>query len=54
MEDLKEKAFQFLPCRLFFYFRYVDDILFAAPDSLTGISEIFNSFYERLQFTLKE
>jgi len=25
MEDLEEKAFQLLSCRLLFYFRYVDD-----------------------------
>jgi len=53
MEDLEEKAFQ-LSYRLLFYFRYVDDILLAAPpDSLTGTLEIFNSFQNAFNSRLK-
>ena len=40
VEDLKEKAFQLLSYRLLFYFRYVDDILLAAPpDNLNTVLE---------------
>ena len=54
MEDLEEKAFQLLSCRLLFYFRYVDDILLAAPpDSLTGTLEIFNLFQNAFNSRLK-
>jgi hypothetical protein len=37
-----------------FYFRYVDDILMAErTDALDFIKETFNSFHDRLQFTLE-
>jgi len=35
-----------------FYYRYVDDILLAAPlNLLDNILEIFNYFHDRLKFT---
>jgi len=43
-----------LPIQLLFYFRYIDDILLAAPrEWLDRILDIFNSFHERIQFTLE-
>jgi len=54
LQDLEQLALTRLPIRLPFYFRYVDDILLAAPmDCFDTILEIFNSFHERLQFTLE-
>jgi len=54
MEDLEKKIFQLLPCYLLFYVRYVDDILFVAPDSLIRILKILktrstNAFNSRLK-----
>jgi len=54
LQDLEQSALTQLPIRLPFYFRYVDDILLAAPnDWFDTILEIFNSSHERLQFTLE-
>jgi len=37
-----------------FYYRYVDDILLAAPlNLLDDILNIFNSFHDRLKFTME-
>ncbi|XP_018364727.1 PREDICTED: uncharacterized protein LOC108762292, partial [Trachymyrmex cornetzi] len=54
MQDLEDNAIERLPCRLSFYYRYVDDIILAAPsDSIADILRIFNSFHARLQFTVE-
>jgi len=54
LQDLETKAIEILPFELPLYFRYVDDILLAAPfDHLNKILEIFNSFHNRIQFTLE-
>jgi len=54
LQDLEQKAISLLPIQLPFYFRYVDDILLAAPSKfLDKILNIFNSFHERMQFTLE-
>jgi len=54
LQDLETKAIKKLPLELPLYYRYVDDILFAAPvDQLDIIREIFNSFHDRLSFTLE-
>ncbi|EFN71402.1 hypothetical protein EAG_10236, partial [Camponotus floridanus] len=38
-----------------FYFRYVDDVVLAAPSSmLSTILDTFNSFHTRLQFTMEK
>ena len=43
-----------LPYRLLFYYRYVADIIFAAPSENVGdVLDIFNSLHTRLQFTME-
>jgi len=54
LQDLKEKALNIIGLDLPFYYRYVDDIVLAAPiDKATHILNTFNSFYECLQFTIE-
>ncbi|XP_018360778.1 PREDICTED: uncharacterized protein LOC108759711 [Trachymyrmex cornetzi] len=54
MQDLETEALDILGVPLPFYFRYVDDILTAVPiDSIDHVLTVFNSFHERLQFTLE-
>jgi len=54
LRDLETRAISKLSFTLPIYFRYVDDILLAAPsDRLDYILEVFNSFHNRLQFTLE-
>jgi len=55
LRNLETKAIEKLPFSMPIYFRYVDDILLAAPeDQLLNILETFNSFHKRLQFTLEK
>jgi len=52
LQDLEEKALSNL--NLSFYYRYVDDIILAAsPVHSTNILNTFNSFHNRLQFTIE-
>jgi len=54
LQDIEEAALSLLPFTLPFYVRYVDDILFEAPnDLLDKIAETFNSFHDRLKFTME-
>ena len=54
MQDFEENAIGRLPVRLLFYYRYIDDIILAAPsDSIDDILGIFNSLHTRLQFTME-
>jgi len=54
LQYLESKALERFPLGLPIYLRYVDDILLAAPiNSLPKILETFNSFHDRLQFTLE-
>jgi len=54
LRDLERKAIEKLPISLPIYYRYVDDILLAAPtNQLENILTVFNSFHNRLQFTLE-
>jgi len=54
LQDIEKRAISRIPISIPFYFRYVDDILFAAPPSVhTNILDIFNSFHHRLQFTIE-
>jgi len=54
LQDLESSAIKRLPSHLPLYYRYVDDILLAAPiEQLDTILGVFNSFHERLQFTLE-
>ncbi|XP_072758707.1 uncharacterized protein [Anoplolepis gracilipes] len=52
LQDLESKALQSIKYTPPFYFRYVDDIILAAPLHLINHTRgIFNSFHPRLQFT---
>jgi len=54
LQDIEEVALGRIPAVLPFYIRYVDDILLAAPNNLLNIIlKIFNSFHERLKFTME-
>jgi len=54
LQDVEEIALNHLPANLPFYYRYVDDILLAAPfNLLDDILNIFNSFHDRLKFTME-
>ena len=54
LQDIECRAIQKLPNTLNFYYRYVDDILLAAPRSdIDEILTSFNSIHERLKFTLE-
>ena len=55
LQDLEIEALKSLPFESPFYYRYVDDIVLAAPILMFDrLLEIFNSFHPRLQFTLEE
>ena len=54
LQDFENVAIECLPFKLSFYYRYVDDILLAAPkDKFEIILHNFNSLHPRLQFTLE-
>jgi len=54
MSDLEDRAISSLPVSLPFYVRYVDDIVLAAPrQHIPLILNVFNSFYNRLRFTIE-
>jgi len=54
LQDLEEKALQKINCNIPFYFRYVDDIILSAlVDQISKIVDVFNSFHNRLQFTVE-
>ncbi|XP_029674796.1 uncharacterized protein LOC115242551 [Formica exsecta] len=55
LQDLEMRAIEILPISLPFYYRYVDDVVLAAPPSMfSAILQTFNSFHPRLQFTMEE
>jgi len=57
LQDLETKTLDSINLRLPFYYRYVDDIILAAPtnkiNKITEILNTFNSFHNRLQFTIE-
>lgn len=54
LQDLKEYALSRLTFTPPFYYRYVDDIATAAPpNQFDALLTVFNSFHERLRFTLE-
>jgi len=57
LQDLEDEALERINvknCCIPFYFRYVDEILLSAPsDQITKILETFNSYHNRLQFTVE-
>ena len=53
IQDLENNIFNTLTTHISFYFRYVDDIVLAAPINLiTNILDSFNSYHERIKFTV--
>jgi len=54
LEDLEERALNLLSYKPPFFFRYVDDVILAAPsEHIDHTVQIFNSFHHRLQFTVE-
>jgi len=54
LQDLEEEALEKIHCNIPFYYRYVDEIVLAAPiDQIKKIVDIFNAFHDRLQFTVE-
>ncbi|XP_071580549.1 uncharacterized protein [Temnothorax nylanderi] len=54
LQDIEEKAIPLLPFHVTVFRRYVDDVIMAAPpEFFDRILQIFNSFHQRLQFTLE-
>ncbi|KMQ88407.1 hypothetical protein RF55_12118 [Lasius niger] len=54
LQDLENFALEKLNFTPPFYFRYVDDVVLAAPPTLFNyILNTFNSFHPRLQFTIE-
>jgi len=52
MQDLETSILTRLNVQLPFYYRYVDDIVLAAPrDKIMDILDEFNSYHSRLKFT---
>jgi len=54
MRDLESECLNRINCQPTFYYRYVDDIAMAIPsDSTDTILRSFNSYHERLNFTIE-
>lgn len=55
MRELEKRALDKIWFHIPLYYRYVDDIILAAPKNLTDyILDTFNSFHNRLQFTKED
>jgi len=54
MQDLETECINKFDFQLTFYFRYVDDMILAAPsDKIDMILKSFNNYHERLKFTVE-
>jgi len=54
MQDLETACLDRISCRLTFYYRYVDDIVMAAPrDKIDLIFRTFNDYHNRIKFTIE-
>jgi len=54
LQDLEKKVLNLIGKDLSLYYRYVDDIILAAPENKASyILHTFNSFHDRLRFTIK-
>jgi len=54
MQDLENSCLNSIDCHLTFYYRYVDDIVMAAPNNkIDLIFNTFNKYHERLNFTIE-
>jgi len=52
LQDLEEKVLKKINVNISFYYRYVDDVIFAASSDQTSmILDTINNFHNRLQFT---
>ena len=55
MDDLEKECLSKLTFKLPFYFRYVDDIITAAPpDIIDTILNAFNNYNNKLKFTIEK
>jgi len=55
MQDLEENVLNKDHVHLPFYYRYVDDIVFATNDAnVNHILELFNSYHQRIKFTVEK
>ena len=53
IQDLEKNIFSNLTVHISFYYRYVDDIVLAAPkDEINNILDSFNAYHERIKFTV--
>ncbi|XP_018355891.1 PREDICTED: telomerase reverse transcriptase-like [Trachymyrmex septentrionalis] len=53
IQDLEHNIFDILITHIPLYYRYVDDILLAAPtNQITNILDSFNAYQERIKFTV--
>lgn len=54
LRDLEDYCLKKLNSKVYFYTRYVDDILvFLPPDKIADILFLFNNYHDRLKFTLE-
>ena len=54
IQDLECNIFKILTTHISLYYRYVDDIIISAPnDHINKILCSFNSYYERMKFTVE-
>jgi len=52
LQDFEEKTLKKINVNIPFYYRYVDDVIFAASsDQMSMILDTINNFHNRLQFT---
>jgi len=54
LQDLEQKALNSINLNLPFYYIHVNDIILTLTNQITSILNIFNSFYNRLQFMLEQ
>jgi len=54
MQDLETECLNKINIKFSLYYRYVDDIILAAPvDKIDLIFKIFNDYHDRLKFTIE-
>jgi len=55
MQDLESNVLNSINVQLPFYYRYVDDIIFATQDTnVSYILEAFNNYHQRIKFTMEK
>ena len=52
IQDLENDIFNTLTTHIFFYFRYVDIVLAAPINLITNILDSFNTYHDRIKFTV--